>query len=94
MIDVRFVLAHSLWILGAAILLASFSYYDWQSREQGRRRREVLRNARGWKLSVAGSVLLIASGVLLMEDVRWWERGVALVVWAGAARDLWLATRA
>ena len=94
MIDVRFVFAHGLWILGAAILLAAFSYYDWLSREQGRRRRDVLRDARGWTLSVAGSVLLIASGVLLMEDSRWWERGLALVVWAGAARDLWLATRA
>lgn len=26
-IDVRFVIAHGLWILGAAVALAAFSYY-------------------------------------------------------------------
>src|SRR5687768_3800226 len=31
-IDVRFVIAHGLWILGAAVILAAFSYYDWWAR--------------------------------------------------------------
>ncbi len=94
MIDLRFVFAHGLWVFGAATLLAAFGYYDWQSREQGRRHRDVMRDARGWKLCVAASVLLAASGVLLMRDIRWWERGLGLVVLAGAVRDLWLTVRA
>lgn len=47
MIDVRFVVAHSLWILGAAVALAAFSYYNWLAGEQRRRLREVLRTERG-----------------------------------------------
>lgn len=32
MIDVRFVTAHGLWILGAAMVLAAISFYDWRAR--------------------------------------------------------------
>jgi hypothetical protein len=87
-IDVRSVIAHSLWILGVAVVLAAFSYYDWWARE-GRRRRDVFRSARGWKMSLAGGLLLIASGFLLMEGTHWWARGLWLLVWAGAAFGLW-----
>jgi hypothetical protein len=89
MIDVRFVIAHGLWILGAAVALAAFSYYNWLAREQHRSLRHVLRSEWGWKVSVAGGVLLVASGFLLMEGTRWWERGLWLLVWAGTAFDLW-----
>jgi hypothetical protein len=34
MIDVRFVIAHSLWILGAAVALAAFSYHAWRAGER------------------------------------------------------------
>jgi hypothetical protein len=89
MIDVRFVIAHSLWILGAAVELAAFSYYDWLAGERQMPLRQMLRVAWGWKVSIAGGVLLVASGFLLMEGTRWWERGLWLLVWAGAAFDLW-----
>jgi hypothetical protein len=89
MIDVRFVIAHSLWILGAAVALAAFSYYDGLARERQMPLRQMLRVAWGWKVSIAGGVLLVASGFLLMEGTRWWERGLWLSVWAGAAFDLW-----
>jgi hypothetical protein len=89
MIDVRFVIAHSLWILGAAVALAAFSYYDWLARERQMPLRQMLRVAWGWRVSIAGGVLLVASGFLLMEGTRWWERGLWLLVWAGAAFDLW-----
>jgi heme/copper-type cytochrome/quinol oxidase subunit 1 len=92
-IDVRFVIAHSLWVFGAAIILAAFSYYDWLAKARGRRLREVLREVRGWRLSVAAGLLLVASGFLLMESTRWWERGVWLVVWAGLGSDLWRMRR-
>ncbi len=89
MIDVRFVIAHGLWILGAAVALAAFSYYDWLAGERQMPLRQMLRVARGWKASIGGGVLLVASGFLLMEGTRWWERGLWLLVWAGAAFDLW-----
>jgi hypothetical protein len=89
MIDVRFVIAHSLWILGAAIALAAIGYYDWQARERRLPLRQLLRTAWGWKVSIAGSALLVASGFVLMESTRWWERALWLMVWAGAAFDLW-----
>jgi hypothetical protein len=90
-IDVRFVITHGLWILGAAVALSAFSYYDWWARAQGRSRRDVFRTAPGWRMSLAGGVLLVASGFLLMEGARWWERGVWLLVWAGGAFELWAA---
>jgi hypothetical protein len=93
-IDVRFVIAHSLWILGAAVVLAAFSYYDWWAREQGRGRRDVFLTARGWKMSLAGGLLLVASGFLLMGSTRWWERGLWLLVWAGTAVNLWRLRKA
>jgi len=89
MIDVRFVVAHGLWILGAAIELAAISYYDWLARQRRRPLRQVLRSARGWHSSFAGGGLLVASGFLLMAGTRWWERAVWLVVWAGAAVEMW-----
>jgi hypothetical protein len=93
MIDVRFVIAHSLWILGAAVALAAFSYYQWLAGEQQKPLRHVLRAAWGWKVSIAGAMILVASGFLLMEGTRWWERGLWLLVWAGAAFDLWRLRR-
>ena len=89
MIDVRFVIAHGLWILGAAVALAAFSYYQWLAGERRMPLRQMLRAARGWKVSIAGAVVLVASGFLLMEGTRWWERGLWVVVWGGAALDLW-----
>jgi len=89
MIDVRFVIAHSLWILGAAVVLAAFSYYRWLALDQRTPLGQVLRTERKWKVSIAGGILLVASGFLLMESARWWERGLWLVVGVGTARDLW-----
>lgn len=93
MIDVRFVIAHGLWILGAAVALAAFSYYHWLAGERRIRLRQMFGAAWGWKLSNAGAMLLVASGFLLMESTRWWERGLWSVVWAGAAFDWWRLRR-
>jgi uncharacterized membrane protein YidH (DUF202 family) len=89
MIDVRFVAAHGLWILGLALILAAFSYYHWQAGETGIRRRHVLRHARGWKLSLAVGLLCIASGCILIQGVLWWQRSLWGLVWVSAAIDLW-----
>jgi hypothetical protein len=65
------------------------SYYDWLAGERQMPLRRMLRVAWGWKVSIAGGVLLVASGFLLMEGTRWWERGLWRLVWAGVAFDLW-----
>ncbi len=94
MIDIRFVIAHGLWILGAAVGLAAFSYYNWLAEERQMPLRQMLRIARGWNVSLAGGVLLLASGFLLIQGTRWWERGLWLLIWAAAAFDLWRLRRA
>ena len=93
MIDVRFVVAHSLWILGAALALAAFSYYHWLAQERHVPLRQTLRAAWGWKVSIASGLFLTASGFLLMEGTRWWQRVLWLLVCAGAASDLWQLLR-
>ena len=35
--------------------------------------------------SLAGGLLLVAAGFLLMDGMRWWERGVWLLIGAGGA---------
>lgn len=86
-------IAHGLWILGAAVALATVSYYQWFAAEQRLPLRQLRRTARGWKVSIAGSLLLVASGFLLMESARWWERSVWLLIGAGAGINLWRTRR-
>ncbi len=88
-IDIQFVVAHGLWIVGVAVALAAFSYYHWLAGERQMPLRQLSRQAWGWQVSIAGGVLLVASGLLLMEGTRWWERGLWLFAWAGAAFELW-----
>jgi hypothetical protein len=80
MTHVRLVIAHGLWILGAAVVLAAFSYYQWLAQEHQVPVCQMLRIARGWRVSLAGGILKVASGFLLMEGSRWWERGLWLMV--------------
>ena len=89
MIDVRFVIAHSLWILGAAVGLAAFSYYYWWAGIQRVPLRQTLRHARGWQLSVGGAAFLIACGLIAMDATPWWVRGAGLLIGVGAALHDW-----
>jgi hypothetical protein len=93
MFDVRFVLAHGLWIHGVAIVLAAFSYYNWLAASRRSPLREILRLSRGWKLSVGLGLWLVATGMLLMEGLSLWERGGWMFVWACAAANLWRLRR-
>jgi hypothetical protein len=88
-IDVRFVVGHGLWILGAAVLLSAFSYYDWAAGERGRSLWEVLRHARGWRISRAAGVLLGASGFLILTSTPGWARALWLTVWIAGFLDFW-----
>ena len=56
MIDVRFVIAHSLWILGAAVALGAFSFHHWLAEARRVSLRQMLRAAWGWRVSIAGNL--------------------------------------
>ncbi len=90
MIDWYFVATHALWILGLAIVLAAFSYHDWERHEAGRSLREQLARP-SFQLALNAGLLLVALSFVLMEGSRWWER----VVWAGLGgmfvRSSWAA---
>lgn len=83
MIDWYFVFTNSLWILGCAILLASFSWYDWVATESGRRRREVMKEALPWQSCRSGAFWLVALSQAIAQDRAWWERSlwVLLTLW-------------
>lgn len=91
--DFRSVVAHSLWILGVAVVVAAFSYCQWLAQSQRRRLSQVLHGEAAWSRSVAVGLLLTATGFLLMRDHRWWERVMWTTVLALAALDLWRTGR-
>ena len=70
-------------------MLTTFSYYDWLAREQRRRRHEVIRRARGWKVGMNGGLLLIATSFLTIESTPWWPRGIWLTAWILLAFGVW-----
>ncbi len=81
MIDWWLVFTSALWILGLAIVLAAFSYYDWLARETGRRRREVFWQS-AWPAWLDAGLILVCAGLGLGAH-PWWERllWLALAAW-------------
>lgn len=75
MIDWWFVAVNGVWILGASVVLAAFSYHHWLAQETGRRLREVLRE-RSWQIAYPLGAMLFCVGWLLGVADRWWERGL------------------
>ena len=79
MIDWYLVATSALWILGASILLAAFSYHQWLAGERGRRLRDQWRE-RSWQRASAAGMLLFCLGFGLSGGSRWWERVAWLVL--------------
>jgi hypothetical protein len=79
MIDWYLVATSALWILGASILLAAFSYHQWLAGERGLRLRDQWRE-RSWQLASSGGMLLFCLGFGLSKGSRWWERAMWLVL--------------
>jgi hypothetical protein len=88
-IDVRFLIAHGLWISGASALLATAAYYHWLAQVRGMSRRAALRDARGWRLSVPMALVMISTGFLLMASSSRFDRVVWTAVLAAALYGLW-----
>jgi hypothetical protein len=93
-IDVRFLIAHSLWILGASALLATAAYYNWLAQARGKSRVATFRDAPGWRLSVPLALVMIAAGFLLMASSTALVRVLWSAVLAGALYDLWRQRKA
>jgi hypothetical protein len=75
MISWQHIARNALWILGAAILLADFSYMSWLAHEEKRPLRQLLatpRLKRGLWLGLA----MIGAGLALTSDAVW-----ELVIW-------------
>ena len=73
MIDWWSVAFNALWILGASILVAAFSYHHWLAGETGR----TLRQAFGdlpWRTSNLLGVTLVCVGWMLGQTHSWWAR--------------------
>ena len=77
MIDWFNVLANALWILGLAVLLATFSLAHWLAGLQERSLGQVLSEPPFHLVSAIG-ILVFALGFVLLVT-PWWHR----VVWAG-----------
>ena len=80
MIDWITVAFNALWIAGAAVLLAAFSYHRWLASETAVTLREVFRRA-SWKISFSAGMSLVCVGAGYGLADRWWER----IVWTGLA---------
>jgi hypothetical protein len=93
MIDLRFLAAHALWILGTAIVLAGFSYYGWRAGGRHESRWTALRTARGWHATFWAGLWFAAAGFLLMASTPWWARIGWAVVWAASAAEVWRSRR-
>jgi hypothetical protein len=95
-IDWPDVFVHSLWILGAALVLAAFSYSDWMRRERGRPLREQWRRQPQWRALTGAGLVLIAASFVMMRGAAWWERllWTALgAVWVREAVRAWRGSR-
>ena len=92
MIDLRLVTVHGLWIVGASILLAAFSYDHWLAQSRRRRARDVLRGTPGVTASLAAAeplvVLAIAPALLFPTRARLVVLAlVPVVAWANRRVD-------
>jgi hypothetical protein len=76
LIDWRLVAFSALWILGASILLATFSFGYFVARERRTRTRAVLRG-QGYQVGLYGGLALFALGMAGGAGT-WWEA----LIWA------------
>lgn len=68
---------NALWILGLAIILADFSYADWQATVKGIKLRQLLALPT-FQIAFSGGLVLISLALVLLAST-WWERLIWLV---------------
>ncbi|MBI1877581.1 MAG: hypothetical protein HYR94_05015 [Chloroflexi bacterium] len=86
MIDWLNVLYHLFWVLGLAVLLATFSLAHWQADGQQKSLRQSLSEPL-CRLAVAVSIILFALGLMLIVEPWWYKIGwagiIGLSAWEG-----------
>jgi hypothetical protein len=64
---------NALWIFGAAILLAAFSYHNWLRSETGSTRRQAMREL-SWRTWNLFGMTLVCIGWMFGQTRHWWAR--------------------
>jgi multisubunit Na+/H+ antiporter MnhB subunit len=85
---------NGLWVMGAAVILASFSLSYFEAHRRGEQLRVRL-VAPGFQLWLAVGLMLISLGLTLREP-RWWGRvlwGALLITSAWQLWSVWRARR-
>jgi len=83
MIDVWAIVANGLWVAGAAVVLATFSWAHWAASQEEERFRDVL--LRPWVQRMWGLGLALFFGGMAATSDVWWARalsGVVALIWA------------
>lgn len=88
MIDWLNVLYHACWVVGLAIIFATFSYHDWQAARQQLRLRHVL-DRPSFQLAFFCGSFMVTLGLLLLATV-WWERLIWLLFLSYFGYQVWL----
>jgi small-conductance mechanosensitive channel len=68
---------HTLWIIGLAILLATFSLAHWTASLQKRSLRQSLRQP-AYRLTIAAGILAFALGLMFLAEALWLK-----IAWMG-----------
>lgn len=76
------------WVLGAAVILAAFSFSCYEARRRGERLRVRL-VAPGFQLWLFFGLVLISLGIVLIGP-RWWERVLWGLFCAMSTWQLWV----
>lgn len=82
MFDLWSLVFNAFWILGLAVLLATWSYAYYEAQTSGRKTSHVLGHA-GYRPAVLVGLLLFIAGMALTEE-RWWAKALWLLLGAAA----------
>ncbi|MBN1487433.1 MAG: hypothetical protein JW981_07310 [Anaerolineae bacterium] len=78
MIDIWGVFCNSLWVLGLAVLLATWSYADYEASIHKQKTRDKFKEF-SYALALDAGLCLFITGLALTED-RWWARLLWIVL--------------
>jgi multisubunit Na+/H+ antiporter MnhB subunit len=99
MIDWAGLAFNGLWVLGAAVILAAFSFAYYEAQRRGERLLARLAAARlnsgapGFQFWLSAGLALISLGLALIGP-RWWERLLWGLLCGTSVWQLWVAWRA
>ncbi len=82
---------NSLWVVGAAVILAALSFQQYEARQRGERLRERL-SGPDFQLWLSVGLLLVSLGLTLIGP-RWYERVLWGLLSGMSAWQAWTAWR-